>query len=88
MASRQPVFHHSSLQDADSVVELLQALTKGLSDGKLQLSDEDAAVVLRPRGLLEVVVDAEDDAGINTLNLRIRWNDAGKKLDRRTLKIR
>lgn len=88
MASRQTVFHHSSLQDADSVVELLQALTKGLNSGKLQLSDEDAAVVLRPKGLLEVVIDADDEAGINTLNLRIRWNDAGKKLDRKALKIR
>ncbi len=88
MSERAKVFRHSSLQDADSIVDILQALTDGLNSGKLQLSDEDGNIQMRPKGLLELTIDAEDEGGINTLNLRLRWNDAGRKVDRKSLKIR
>ncbi len=88
MSSVQKSFSHNSLQDADSIGDLLDAITDGLRSGKLQLSDDDGSMVLRPRGLLELKVDAKEDGSINSLNLRIRWNDASRKVDRKTLKIR
>jgi len=88
MASGSKAFRHHSLQDADSIVDLLNALTDGLSRGKLKLGDDDSDIQLRPRGLLELSIEADREDGINTLNLQLRWNDAGRKLDRKALKIR
>lgn len=88
MSAIQKSFRHNSMQDADSIVELLESITEGLGKGKLQLSDDESEILLRPRGLLELMVEAKEDGGINTLNLRLRWNDASRKVDRKTLKIR
>ena len=88
MATDNKKFHHSSLQDADSIVELLGAITEGISKGKLQLSDDSGDIQLRPRGLLEFSVDVEEDSGSNSLNVRLRWSDAARRIDRKTLNIR
>jgi|AACY02.2.fsa_nt_gi hypothetical protein len=88
MATDNKKFHHSSLQDADSIAELLEAITEGISKGKLQLSDDTGDIQLRPRGLLELSVDVEEDSGNNSLAIRLRWSDAARKVDRKTLKIR
>lgn len=88
MGSETKRFHHRSLQDADSIVELLEALIEGIQKGKLTLTDDDDEVQLRPRGLLDLTIEAEDDSGRNSLNLRLRWNEAGRRIDRKLLKIR
>lgn len=88
MSGNPKQFHHHSLQDADSITELLNALTTGLSNGKLQLSDEESGIQLRPRGLLEVQLDATEEAGVNALTLKLRWSDSGRKVNRKSLRIR
>ena len=88
MSSTSKAFHHYSLQDADSITELLRALTDGLSSGKLQLSDEDGGIQLKPRGLLELQLEASEEAGVNALTVKLRWNDTARKVNKKSLRIR
>ena len=88
MTDERKRFQHSSVQDADSVVELIQAIAEGLNKGKLTLGDDTATINLKPRGLLEVNIDAEQQSGTHNLSLQIRWTDAERKISKKTLKIR
>ena len=88
MTDERKRFQHSSVQDADSVVELIQAIAEGLNKGRLTLGDDAATVNLKPRGLLEINIDAEQQSGVNNLNLQIRWTDAQRKISKKTLRIR
>ena len=82
-------FSHESLQDADSIPDLLDALARGIRSGKLTFSDEDGKIVLRPEGLLNVKLTASRDDGRNRVTLRIRWLEAEeRKSKKRTLKVR
>ncbi len=44
-------FRHESLQDAKTIRDILQSITKGLANGKLTFSDEDGEITLQPEGL-------------------------------------
>ena len=79
MKQKTKQFRHESLQDADSVRQLLIAITDGLAKGKLRLSDEDGELLLHPKGLLDLRLTAEQDEGRQRINLRVSWAVRGKK---------
>ena len=66
-------FRHESLQDADTIQDLLKALAKGIAKGRLTFSDEDGEIVMRPEGLLNLKVTATEDEGRHRVNIRITW---------------
>ena len=67
-------FTHESLQDQDSIRELLKAISNGISKGKIVLEDEDGVLTMEPEGLLNLKVTASQDEERNRLNIRITWH--------------
>lgn len=74
-------FRHESLQDRDTIAELIRSLQQGLSKGTLEFSDADSAITLKPSGLLNLVIEASSSSELNVLDLRISWqSDQSGKL--------
>ena len=80
-------FRHESMQDRETIVELLSSLQQGLEKGTLRFSDEDNEIVLEPSGLLNLAIKASSNAELNVLDVRISWQ--GSKADevKKQLKI-
>ena len=83
MKQKNTQFRHQSLQDADSVQRILDAISDGFASGKLRISDEDGELLLHPKGLLDVRLTAEQDEGRQRINLRVSWQIKEKKSDRK-----
>lgn len=66
-------FRHESLQDAESIQQILRSITKGIAKGRVVLSDEDGDIVMEPDGLLHLKVTGEQDESRHRLNIRISW---------------
>ena len=47
-------FCHESLQDRETIADILSSLQQGLSKGTLKFSDEDNEITLKPSGLLNL----------------------------------
>lgn len=72
-------FRHESLQDAKTIRDILQSITKGLANGKLTFSDEDGEITLQPQGLLHLKLTAACEENRHKLNLRISWQVTDEK---------
>ena len=72
-------FRHESLQDTESIQDLLKALTRGIGKGKLTFSDEDGEIIMRPKGLLDLKLTASREDGRNRVNVRITWQEQAPK---------
>ena len=81
MRNGKKSFRHQSLQDEKSIQGILQAITSGIAKGKITFSDEDEKIVMRPEGLLELKVTANQEDNRNRFNIRISWQveDDGEK---------
>ena len=83
MSNASNKFRHESLQDRETIADLLASLQRGLSKGELTFSDEDNAITLKPEGLLNLVVKAAGGSELNVLELRISWqSDTSKKMNK------
>ena len=69
-------FRHESLQDKETIADLMQSLQQGLSKGTLKFDDADNAITLKPSGLLNLVIEASSSSEINVLDVRISWQDS------------
>lgn len=75
---REREFEHESLQDRESILAYLKALTEGFESGVLTLTDSAGEISLEPRGLVNFAVRAHKKRNRVNLNLTISWNgDAG-----------
>ena len=71
---REREFEHESLQDRQSILTYLKALTEGFESGVLTFSDATGEISLEPRGLVNFAVKAQKKRGRVNLNLKISWN--------------
>lgn len=71
MADSPKTFRHESLQDVDSVCDILDAIARGLEKGALSFSDDAGKIVLHPRGLLDIKLSASAEDAQQRLNLRL-----------------
>ncbi len=81
MQDEKKNFRHESLQDADSIQDILKALAKGFAKGKLRFSDEEGKIVMDPDGLLNLKLTASKDEGRHRVTIRVTWQvteSAGK----------
>lgn len=81
-------FRHESLQDPQSIQELLKAITKGMSKGHLTFSDEDGEIIMEPAGLLNLKVTASQDELRNRINVRITWQGDETAKKKKNLKVK
>ena len=80
-------FRHESLQDAGSIKDLLDAITKGIGKGKITLEDENGRMVMEPEGLLHLKVSASEEDATHKLSLRISWHGERDVPKDKSLKI-
>ena len=80
-------FCHESLQDAETIADILSSLQQGLSNGSLKFSDENNEITLKPSGLLNLTVKASSDSEHNVLDVRISWSSNKPKKIKKELKI-
>ena len=80
-------FTHESLQDRDSIKDLLKAISSGISKGKITLEDEDGVLTMEPEGLLNLKVTASQEDERNRINIRITWQGERELPKKKSLKI-
>jgi amphi-Trp domain-containing protein len=68
-------FKHESIQDRESIVEYLTAITEGLAGGSLSLSSDSGEIVLQPSGLLRLRVQARRGTYRTGLVIKVSWRD-------------
>ncbi|MCZ2721781.1 amphi-Trp domain-containing protein [Marinomonas sp. 15G1-11] len=81
-------FQHVSLQDPQSIQELLISIAQGISKGEVSFSDEEGELVLQPNGLLDVKITASEGASRHKIELKVSWNKQNKILSNTPLKIK
>lgn len=69
-------FRHESVQDAQSIVKYLQAVTRGIEQGHIELGTADQMLKLEPAGMLELQVRAKRKGGRVKLALKLAWREA------------
>lgn len=79
MANNKNSFRHDSLQDKETIQDLLKAITKGIGKGKITFSDDTGEIVMQPEGLLDLKITARQDDSKHRLNIRITWQTEEKK---------
>lgn len=87
MDSSKDTFRHESLQDAKALQEILKAISKGFSKGKLTFDDEEGQIELEPRGLMNLKVSAKKDELRNRLDIRISWFEEEQEVKEKELKV-
>ena len=80
-------FKHESLQDTSSIVSYLEAVIEGLRSGSLELSDDEAKVVLEPRGLLALELRAKRKGRRNKFQMKLTWNESKPETKPNALKV-
>lgn len=70
-------FRHESLQDRESIKELLKALTRGIGKGKVQFNDDNGEITMEPEGLLNLKITATQEDRRHRINIRITWQEEG-----------
>jgi len=68
-------FKHESVQDLDSLLKYLKAVTEGLEKGKIRLSTKNKELVLEPRGLVKFDVEAKRKGDFRKFSLKFSWKD-------------
>jgi amphi-Trp domain-containing protein len=73
MRQSKKSFRHESLQDAETIQDILKSITKGINKGTLTFSDQDGEIVMEPEGLLNLKVTASQDESRQRIDIRISW---------------
>ncbi|MBF0471411.1 MAG: amphi-Trp domain-containing protein [Gammaproteobacteria bacterium] len=72
-------FTHESIQDQHSITAILDALSRGMEQGKLSFSEKGGKLTLRPEGLLTIKASGEDEEAFQRIKIQIRWFKKGKR---------
>lgn len=80
-------FKHESLQDKETIADLLESLKTSIAKGKIVLEEDGHQLTLEPQGLLHLKISANQEDGQNRLNLRVSWQDENKATNGKNIKI-
>ncbi len=53
---------------------MIDSISRGLTKGRVKLSDGDEKIVLRPKGLLRLKIKATKQENRRAVNIRINWS--------------
>ncbi|MFT2112201.1 amphi-Trp domain-containing protein [Marinomonas sp. 2405UD68-3] len=81
-------FQHISLQDPQSIQNLLISIAEGIGKGEVTFSDEEGELILQPNGLLDCKITASEGAARHKIELKVSWNKKSKTLSNTTLTIK
>ena len=68
-------FRHESVQDRQSIVKYLHAITAGIEQGQLELGTSEHTVKIEPSGMLELQVRAKRKGGRVKLAIKLYWRE-------------
>ncbi len=88
MSEDKKSFRHQSLVYPKQVRELLRELSDGFDKGKVSFSDDDQAIEMKPKGLLNLKVTASREDNYHRMNIRVSWEaevPGGKKKRKLTI---
>ena len=68
-------FRHESLQDRQSIVAYLEALTEGFREGTLSFASDAGGITLNPEGLIQFELSASRKRDQMRLSLKFSWKD-------------
>jgi len=74
--AREGKFSFESVQDVQTLVDYLKALTDGFEKGQMRFSRNDLDMVLSPMGLIGFAVEAKAKDGRMKLALKFAWREA------------
>ncbi|MCB2231166.1 amphi-Trp domain-containing protein [bacterium] len=78
MPTETDEFKHESLQDCESIVKYLSAISDGFQNGQLMLANgDDREMVIRPTGLLKLDLKARRKDGRIKLSVKVSWKEQG-----------
>jgi amphi-Trp domain-containing protein len=81
-------FKHESLQDLKSIGQYLVAITEGLQAGRVDVSDENGQLSLRPAGLIHLELKAKRRGNQAKLQLELSWTeDQGTRADSLSVRV-
>lgn len=81
-------FRHDSIQDAETIRDILKSVTDGLKAGKLTFSDDGDEIVMRPQGLLNLKLTATQEEGRERVNIRLTWQvEEEKPVSKKALSV-
>jgi amphi-Trp domain-containing protein len=87
MAGQKKSFRYESLQDKDSIQDMLKSLAKAIAKGELTFSDEEEQIVMHPKDLLNVKLVASENDAHKRIDLRISWYSEEKAVKKAKLKV-
>jgi amphi-Trp domain-containing protein len=79
MKPNKKSFRYESLQDSQTILKMLNAMTDGLEKGKLVLRDDADEIVLTPQGLLQIKVTAMQEDNRCSFGLKVSWQIEDEK---------
>jgi amphi-Trp domain-containing protein len=85
MKQNKKSFRHESLQDQQTILKILAAVTEGLAKGRLVLSDEDDEMVLSPQGLLQLKLTAGQEDNRYSFALKVSWQTENEKITQKNI---
>ncbi len=81
-------FRHESLQDAQSILKILNAVVEGLEKGKLSLRDDEDEIILNPQGLLQLKMTANQEGNRYNFGLKVSWQiESEQSIQKKTLHV-
>lgn len=75
MSNNPEEFKHESLQDRQSIVKYLNALSEGFENGQLVFANKEKQIIFEPRGLLKLDVKAKRKNDKVKLSLKFSWKE-------------
>lgn len=75
MAKKTQYFEHESLQDKESIINYLKALTKGIEKGEILISDEDDTQIINPSSLTLLKLKASKNKKEQSLRIKLSWTN-------------
>ena len=89
MKTSKSDFRHESIQDNDSITSILEAITAGIEKKEITFSNDEESIIMHPKGMLNLKVNASQDGNDNRISIRIKWQtEPDKKQKKAALMIR
>ena len=76
MSSSINRFKHESIDDSESISKYLEALRDGFEKGALVFSSDEKKLMVQPRGLINMAVEAKHKDDEVKLTIKFRWSEA------------
>lgn len=71
-------FKYESVQDIETIISYLEAITEGFRSGELLFASQDKEVVYRPQGLLGLTIEAKKKGSRRKLSIKFGWKETNE----------